>query len=213
MLEFDFSVYISLGITLVIAFTVHEFAHAWTADQLGDDTPRLHGRLTLNPMAHLDLIGTIAIFLVGLGWAKPVPVNPYVLQRRNPAGFMLVAAAGPISNLLLALIAVVPFRAGVIDVAAASGGLLPSLADFLGIFIGLNLALLFFNLLPIFPLDGEKVLSYFLPPSGQATMDRLRPYGPMILLALIVFGRFGGFDLLGILVFAPARFLGNLLIS
>lgn len=205
--------FISTAITLVIAFTVHEFAHAWTANELGDDTPRLNGRLTLNPMAHLDLLGTIMLFFAGFGWAKPVPVNPYALQRRTPAGFMLVSAAGPLSNLLMALIAAIPFQIGLVDASSAGGRLLPSFASFLSVFIFLNLVLLLFNLLPISPLDGEKVLSYFLPLSGQETMTRLRPYGPMILMALIVLGRFGGFDLLGRLIFTPAFYLRGLLIA
>src|SRR3972149_5351435 len=83
---------------LIIAFPVHEFAHAWTANELGDDTPRLAGRLTLTPLAHLDVLGSLMLVLAGFGWAKPVPVNPYALQRRTPAGVMIVAAAGPVSD-------------------------------------------------------------------------------------------------------------------
>ena len=97
-------VLISRIITLLIAFTVHEFAHAATADALGDSTPRLHGRLTLNPLAHLDMMGTITLLFAGFGWAKPVPINPYELRRKTSAGVMLVSIAGPVSNLLLALI-------------------------------------------------------------------------------------------------------------
>lgn len=212
MLSGDASLIISRALTLVIAFTVHEFAHAWTANQLGDDTPRLHGRLTLNPLRHLDPLGSLMLLVAGFGWARPVPVNPNALQRQTPAGMMLVAAAGPLSNLLLALVAAVPFQMGMISPASISSGILPSLSTFLQHFIFINLILLLFNLIPISPLDGEKVLTYFLPSSGQATMQRLRPYGPMILLFLILAGRFG-INILGLLIGAPAEQLFILLVT
>lgn len=171
-------------IVLVIAFTVHEFAHAFVADYFGDDTPRLQGRLTLNPLVHLDPIGSLLLLVVGFGWAKPVQIDPFALQRRSPAAPMLVALAGPVSNLLLAVIAAVPMRFGFIPFASSSG-YLPSLFDLFSTFILINLLLMLFNLIPIFPLDGEKVLHYFLPPSGQNLMDILRPYGSIILIAVV----------------------------
>ncbi|MFN2273246.1 MAG: site-2 protease family protein [Anaerolineales bacterium] len=196
-------------ITLVVALSVHEFAHAWTADQLGDDTPRLQGRLTLNPLAHLDPLGSLMLVLVGFGWARPVVVNPYQLQRRSPAAMMLVAVAGPFSNLLMAIIAAIPFRAGLLSL-----GFSPSFtAELLAQFIFINLLLMFFNLIPISPLDGEKVADYFLPPGGQRFLDRIRPYGPFLLLALIFLGSFGGLDLLGNLVGKPALSIFRLLIT
>lgn len=213
MLGSSLASFVTSAITLVIALTIHEFAHAWAADQLGDDTPRLNGRLTLNPLAHLDLIGSLMLLLAGFGWAKPVPVNPYALQRRTPAGFMLVSAAGPFANLLLAILAAIPFRAGWLQPSAFAGRLLPSLSSFLIGFILLNLILLFFNLIPIHPLDGEKVAEYFLPPGAQETLVRLRPYGPMILMALIILGRIGGINLLGALISAPAMRVLSLLIG
>ena len=166
-------------IVLVIAFSVHEFAHAWTADQLGDDTPRLQGRLTLNPLAHLDPFGSIMLLIAGFGWAKPVLVNPYAVRRRTPAGMMLVAAAGPFSNLILAILASIPFRAGLIPVSTGS----PFFSTLFLEFIWINLILLFFNLIPIFPLDGEKVAEYF--PSARrpgfpvplATLRHVHPHG------------------------------------
>lgn len=201
-----------LAITLVIAFTIHEFAHAWTADQLGDDTPRLNGRLTLNPLAHLDLLGSLMLLIAGFGWAKPVPVNPYALQRRTPAGMMFVAAAGPFSNLVLAILAAIPFRMGLFDSFGTMSQLSQIAATFLLLFIQINLVLLFFNLIPIFPLDGEKVAAYFLPPNGQDFLYRIRPYGPMILMGLILIGRFTGFDLIGLLILTPTQAVFSLLV-
>jgi Zn-dependent protease len=199
---------ISRIIVLVIAFSVHEFAHAWTADQLGDDTPRLQGRLTLNPLSHLDPLGSIMLLIAGFGWAKPVLVNPYALRRRTPAGMMLVAVAGPFSNLLLAILAAIPFRAGLLS-PSFSGSFLSLL--FLE-FIWINLILLFFNLIPIFPLDGEKVAEYFLPPNGQDFLYRLRPYGMYILMGLILLGNFGGLDILGFVIATPASGVLRLLV-
>jgi Zn-dependent protease len=204
MLGLSISTLISRIITLVIAFSVHEFAHAWSADQLGDDTPRNNGRLTLNPLSHLDPLGSILLVVAGFGWAKPVPINPYALERRSPAGPMMVAAAGPLSNLLLAVLAAIPFQMGLIN-PTGSGNLLPSLSSFMMEFIFINLILLFFNLIPVSPLDGEKVLEYFLPPSGRATLYRLRPYGPMILMFLVFIGPFLGIDLLGIFIGWPTQ--------
>ncbi len=212
MLGMSLPLLISRVVTLVIAFTIHEFAHAWSADQLGDDTPRINGRLSLNPLVHLDLVGSLALIIAGFGWARPVPINPYALTRRTPAGTMLVAAAGPISNLLLAILASIPFQMGLLSPSLASGRILPSASTFLSQFIFINLILLLFNLIPIFPLDGEKVLEYFLPPSGQETLYRMRPYGPMILLALVFLGPYLGLPLLHWLVFLPADTLHGLLI-
>ena len=193
--------------TLIIAFTVHEFAHAWTADQLGDDTPRLAGRLTLNPLAHLDVLGSLMLVLAGFGWAKPVPVNPYALQRRTPAGMMIVAAAGPVSNVGLALLASIPFLLGVVSMSSSV------LAVFVADFIFLNLVLFFFNLIPIFPLDGEKVLTYFLPPSGQAFLAQVRPYGPILLAMLVILSSRSGLDVLDLIVRGPALGISNFLVS
>lgn len=213
MLNIPLPTLISRIITLVIAFSVHEFAHAWTADQLGDDTPRRFGRLTLNPLAHLDVLGSFMLVFSGFGWAKPVPINPYEIRRRSRAGLMLVAAAGPLSNLLLALIASIPFRAGIISPFSFGGEtFFPSLSTFLTDFIFINLILLFFNLIPLAPLDGEKVLSYFLPPAGQDAFDQIRPYGPMILLALLFLLPLVNVDIFQYLVGWPAERLFSALV-
>ncbi len=200
--------FVYLAITLVVALTVHEFAHAWSAFQLGDDTAQRMGRLTLNPLKHLDPLGTIVMLAVGFGWAKPVPFDPYAVTRRTPAGIMIVAAAGPISNLLMAIIASIPFQTGLLDSAFVTGGVSFYVASFLATFIQINLVLLFFNLIPVSPLDGEKVLTYFLPPSGQATMARIRPYGPMLLMLLLFAGR----GLFSTLILTPVNKLFQLLV-
>jgi Zn-dependent protease len=211
MLGLSFSRLLMRALTLVVAFTVHEFAHAWTADQLGDDTPRFHGRLTLNPLAHLDPFGSLMLLIAGFGWAKPVPINPYALERRTPAGTMLVAAAGPFSNLLLAIVAAIPLRMGLIDLYGG-GALMQWVSELFLVFIWINLILMFFNLIPIFPLDGEKVAAYFLPPEGQDLLDQIRPYGPIILMMLILLGSFGGLDILGLLIRTPAERILQLLV-
>lgn len=212
MLDVPLSTLISRVFILVIAFTVHELAHAWTADQLGDDTPRRAGRLTLNPLAHLDPLGSLLLVVAGFGWAKPVPINPYALEKRTPAGTMLVSAAGPASNLVLALLASVPFQMGLLS-PVRGAGLLPTASGFLLEFIFINIILLFFNLIPVSPLDGEKVLEYFLPPSGRATLYRLRPYGPMILLGLVFLLPFIGLDVLQWFIFQPAISLVRILVT
>jgi Zn-dependent protease len=207
MLGLSLTTLISRVITLVIAFTVHEFSHALAADQLGDDTPRLQGRLTLNPLVHLDPIGSLMLVIAGFGWARPVQINPYAIERRHPAGPMIVAAAGPFSNLLLAIVATIPVQAGLILVPSSS-----FISQFFIEFIWINLILLFFNLLPIFPLDGEKILDFFLPPRGQDVLRQVRPYGMYILMGLIILGSFGSFDILGLIVMKPAMSIMRLLV-
>ena len=182
---------ISRIFVLLTAFAVHEFAHAWAADRFGDPTPSNNGRLTLNPMAHLDPMGSLMLIVVGFGWAKPVPVNPYALARRSAAAMMWVALAGPASNLLMALVAAIPFQLGLVSAFAAfvnPSEILPTLDKLLFEFVTINLLLMLFNLIPLAPLDGEKVLYYLLPVNGQQVMDRIRPYGPLVLLALVFSG-------------------------
>ncbi len=204
---------ITYVIVLLTAFSVHEFAHAWTANYFGDDTPRLNGRLTLNPLAHLDPIGSLMLIFAGIGWAKPVPVNPYVLRRRSPAALMWVALAGPASNFLMAVVAAIPFRLGLVSPSVVSGTALFSLPAFLDQFIIINLSLMLFNLIPLAPLDGEKVLEYFLPPNMARGFEAIRPYGPMILMGLFVIGTFTGISILSYLIGYPAYYMHNLLVG
>jgi len=205
---------ISRIFVLLTAFAVHEFAHAWTADRFGDPTPRNNGRLTLNPMAHLDPMGSLMLIVVGFGWAKPVPVNPYALARRSSAAMMWVSLAGPASNLLMALIAAIPFQLGLVSAFAAftnPGEILPSLDKLLFEFVYINLLLMLFNLIPLAPLDGEKILYYLLPISGQKFMDSIRPYGPMILLAVLFLGPLLGFNIIGSIIGPPLSALISVL--
>ncbi len=213
MLNLTPAVLISRIVTLLVAFSIHEFAHAWSAYKFGDDTAARAGRLTLNPIAHLDIIGTLMLIVGGFGWAKPVPVNSYALQRKSSSALMLVSLAGPVSNMLLAILAAVPFRLGLVSYSPSNSIFFPSISDFLITFIIINISLLLFNLIPLAPLDGEKVLYGLLPPSGADFMDRIRPYGPLLLLAFIMIGRVGGLDLLGALMGPPLTAIFRLLMG
>jgi Zn-dependent protease len=200
-------------ITLMVAFTFHEFAHAAVATALGDSTPRMNGRLTLNPIAHLDIFGTITLLFAGFGWAKPVPVNPYAVNRKTSAGMMLVSLAGPATNLVLGTLAALPLRFGWVPLTATTSPLLPSASDFLLEFLFINLALFFFNLLPLAPLDGEKVITFFLPDHWAEFFDRIRPYSPLILLGIIFVLPMFGIDLINILIRRPLMSLATFLIG
>jgi Zn-dependent protease len=219
MLNLDPATLISRIIILVTAFSVHEFAHAWTADQFGDRTPRMNGRLTLNPIAHLDPMGSLMLIVAGFGWAKPVPVNPYALRRSSPAAPMWVSLAGPMSNLLMAVIAALPFQFGLVSSYAAwqfvQGGsrIFPTLAGFLWEFITINLVLMLFNLIPLAPLDGEKIAMYFAPSSWKRTLEDIRPYGPTILLMLLFVAPLLGIDILGWIIYPPLQFLRGFLLG
>jgi len=195
LLNLDPSTLIAHLFVLIVAFTFHEFAHAWTANYFGDPTPKMNGRLTLNPLAHLDPIGSLLLLVAGFGWAKPVPINPYFLQKRSSSAVMLVSLAGPASNLLMAIAAAIPFRLGIVSlndafiaIQSRSLHILPTIPQTLYIFIQINLLLMLFNLIPIAPLDGEKVAENFFPASWLQFLDAIRPYGPIILMAIVFLG-------------------------
>jgi len=174
---------------LLVAITIHEFAHALAADRLGDPTPRLQGRLTLNPIAHLDPIGTILLLLVGFGWGKPVIFDPYNLEkpRRDAA---LISLAGPVSNIVLASVLSLVFR------------VYPS--AFIVPFVVLNISLAIFNLIPIHPLDGGKILVGLVSSKQARVLDIfLTRYGMFMLLGLIL-PIFGGNSLISIIIL-PVR--------
>lgn len=174
---------------MLASLTVHEWAHAWSADRLGDPTARLLGRVSLNPIVHIDPIGTIVLPILAavttgfvFGWAKPVPVN--ISRLGSPKrDFMLVAAAGPASNLVMAAGAALVFRAlGGVEAIGEPA------VRVLYLFVSINVLLAVFNMLPVPPLDGGNVLSGLLPDSFAPLINGLRQYGFIILLALIVSG-------------------------
>jgi Zn-dependent protease len=198
---------LSLAILFVIllgSLTVHEAAHAWTADRLGDPTARLLGRVSLNPVVHADLIGTVIFPLVAIftgvpliGWAKPVPVDIRRL-RNHRRDYVFVAAAGPASNLVLAFFAAVAYRL-LSPVNLDSTASLPTI--FFERTVYLNVLLAVFNMIPVPPLDGGNVIGGLLPPRLAVSYDSIRPYGILILYALMFTGTL--FTLVG----PPSRFL------
>ena len=200
-------IFISLTV-LLFSLTVHESAHAWTADRLGDPTARLLGRVSLNPLVHIDPIGTVVFPLIAaisgvplIGWAKPVPVNGRQLSRPR-RDYVFVAAAGPASNLALALVAaivlhlvpVTPVTIGEPNVSAPIAALLVQLRQ-------INVLLAVFNMIPIPPLDGGNVLAGLLPLSLAIPFARMRPYGFLLLYLLMYTG------VLTMLVVPPFRFI------
>ncbi len=171
---------------LVIAISVHEFSHALMGYLEGDNTAKYEGRLTLNPLAHLDLLGSLMLFFVGFGWGKPVPFNPFNLKHRK-WGPTIVALVGPISNLLVAILAGLVFKILVMFTDLTSDNLLILFLQLLGI---VNIGLALFNLLPIPPLDGAKLLHTLLPDRFYQLKENLLLYGPYMLLGLLVLERF-----------------------
>ncbi|MCX2727101.1 site-2 protease family protein [Thermomicrobium sp. 4228-Ro] len=187
--RFDAETILATLLAFVVAITIHEFAHAWTALRLGDDTAARLGRVTLNPLAHLDPIGSIGLLLIvflgfGIGWGRPVPVNPNRL-RWGHRGMALTALAGPLSNVILALAFALPYRIGL---PAAPEPVMTVVQRL----ILVNLLLAAFNLIPIPPLDGLKILLGILPAFWYPVLAPLERYGVGILLVLIVFGSVGG---------------------
>jgi len=165
---------------LLFALVFHEFSHAWVANKLGDPTARYSGRLTLNPMAHLDPFGTLMILFVGFGWAKPVPVDTRYLS--NPrVDMMRIAFAGPAANLLLAFVGGTIIRSGLV------GG---SFAMMIILFTQINIMLAVFNMIPIPPLDGSQIFSGLMMRKNPELVIKLQTYGPQILLGLIMIGYF-----------------------
>jgi Zn-dependent protease len=195
---------------ILLALTFHEYAHAYVANRLGDDTAKQSGRLSLNPLRHLDPLGTIMIFLVHFGWAKPVPVNPYRLK--NPKKDMLwISAAGPCANMILALASGVLLRLIVATAGEADRHSFMGLLTYV-VFMSLqiNLALAIFNILPIAPLDGSKILSGLLPAGFEKMLYFMERYGPFILLGLIIFGSATGVSVLGGIIWPFVKFFSRI---
>ncbi len=167
-----------IAVALVVGITFHEFSHAFIADQLGDHRPRALGRVSLNPVRHIEPVGALLFVLAGFGWGKTVPVNVYAL-RPGRIGMAMVAAGGPIANVIVAMLAAIVYR--VLDLGG-TGGLVLQVGFWIVFF---NLILAIFNLIPIPPLDGYNVLLAFLPPRAAMTVQRYAPYGIIVLLLLV----------------------------
>jgi Zn-dependent protease len=180
-----FSALLVIVLLLLVCFPVHEFAHAYVATKLGDDTARLMGRVTLNPLVHLDLFGSLLFLIAGFGWAKPVPVNPNRLNGNPRTSYALVALAGPASNVILAILFALLFRLSA-AILPTDTALASMLFQGLGTAVLLNLFLALFNLIPIPPLDGSALLVALLPEAGARLVDQLRQYGFLILMLLVV---------------------------
>lgn len=211
----DVNKVLEYGTRLLIVFMcipVHEFAHAWAATKLGDDTPKIQGRLTLNPIAHFDIVGGIGILLCGFGWGKPVQVNPVRFDRKHNmrAGMAITAAAGPISNIIMAFFAMIIAKLMCGGFMPADLRSLTSLSNLIAyysydwisvdgpevlgwlmkityFFIVINLGLAVFNLVPVPPLDGQKILTYFLPDRILAKIEPYERYISATVLVLIIF--------------------------
>ncbi len=192
---------IAMLASFIIATSIHEFMHAWTAWRLGDDTARRLGRITLNPASHFEPFGLFGMIMISLGfpfigWGKPVPVNPSALRRifrgRPQTGMAIVAFAGPLSNVAQALVAAIP-----IQIAARTGSNLGGLDFFLVWFIYVNILLASFNMIPVPPLDGHKILTGLLPAFWYPILAPLERYGFVILLLLIFVGGGTGASLIG----------------
>jgi Zn-dependent protease len=193
-MNFDFLKNIDLLLiqapVILLSLTVHEYFHGWTANKLGDPTAKMQGRLTLNPIAHLDILGTILMFVVGFGWAKPVPIDPRNFKDPKK-DTILVAIAGPLSNLAMALAAGLALRYMIprmVSGEISSEGVYPVIAIILILTLFYGIALAVFNMIPIPPLDGSRVLYGLLPNRYAYAYSRFEPYGVLFLFALFIFG-------------------------
>lgn len=167
----------------LLSISIHEFAHAWTADRLGDPTARLAGRKTINPLSHIDLLGFAAMIFFGFGWAKPVPVNPFNLQNPRRDN-LFVALAGPASQIILSIILAITYH--IFNFIFSQTPALLLFNNFIFIFIRINLILAFFNLLPFGPLDGFSVILGLLPENLARQWEETKQYGLILLLMLIL---------------------------
>lgn len=197
---------------VLVCLPIHEFGHAWTAVKLGDSLPAQQGRVTLNPLKHVDWLGAALLAVAGFGWAKPVQFNPYALYKAPSmrTGVFVVASAGPIMNVLLAVAAALPFRLGLVELRDVLSG--QAIAFILYVLISINLLLAVFNLIPIPPLDGSKILAMLLPGRYDSVMLTLSQYGPFILLLMIV-PLFGGRSLIGLIITPVVRALTQVLLG
>lgn len=175
-------------IGLVIGFSIHEWAHAYVAVRLGDQTPRFQGRLTLDPRAHLDPIGLVFALIAGFGWARPVPVNPRAFYPNEQRGMLLVALAGPVSNLVIATAFGLVFRVMFAVLGAADGDVMLFFYRIWLTIVIFNIALFFFNLIPLSPLDGWKIMLGLLPPAESYRMSLYEQQSNVLLIILLIIG-------------------------
>ena len=212
-----------IGLTagaLLLAISVHEFSHALAATALGDNTARRLGRLSLCPSRHLDPVGTLMLLLVGFGWGKPVPVNPYLLRKGPRAGMALVAAAGPLSNIALAAVVALPIHLGLLDWRSpldvnpfgvhTARAMLSDVAAYVFLY---NCFLAAFNLLPISPLDGFRVLTGVLPRDMAMSLARTEQYGFAILMGVVALDWFTGAGIIWHAMRAVIDVLGVILLG
>ena len=196
IISLDPAVQVILIPVIIFALSFHEFSHGWIAYRYGDPTAKYAGRLTLNPMAHLDVFGSIALYLMGFGWAKPVPVNPrYLANPKN--NMMLIALAGPVSNLILALIS------GILLSILLRLGLIGNQSPLIIVLImslQINLVLAIFNFIPIPPLDGSRILEGLIPYKYHNELVKFEYYGPRVLMGLILLSMFTRFNIFSVII-------------
>jgi len=188
-------------LVILLGIPIHEWAHGWVAHMLGDETPELQGRLTLNPLTHLDPVGTIMILLTGFGWGRAARVNPYRMTKvKNPrVGMALSALAGPLSNIIQAMVFALPIRLGVLSLLPAAQA--DRLAQVLIAVIGVNIGLAAFNLLPIPPLDGSRILAGVAPPAVADVIESLEPYASYIFIFVLFILPRMGFNIVSAMVY------------
>lgn len=204
----DIVIVLYLLIGLLVAISVHECSHAWVAYALGDPTAKNAGRLSLNPFAHLHPLGTLSLLFLGLGWGKPVHVDATRLRPGPKVGMALVAIGGPIANFVTAALLSIPLRLHLIPFMPQKiGGFIISWGLLLSWVVWLNLALAIFNLIPLTPLDGSRLLSVLLPDRWFAILARYERYGLVLVLLLIVLERFLQTGILTRVLFPPIEFM------
>ena len=209
LIPFSIQGLIAYAIIILLALPLHEYAHAWTAVRLGDQTPYYQGRLTLDPRAHIDPIGALLLAVAFFGWAKPVQFMPGILRRAPSikSGIVFVALAGPMMNVLIAVVAAVLLRIGQTSFLQS----VPDLRQALIFIILIDLYLAVFNLIPLVPLDGSKIMWGLIPDRWMRTYEQIQQYSVFILILLIL--PLGGQSLLGAIVNPPVNALMRLLLG
>ncbi|KAA3598853.1 MAG: site-2 protease family protein [Candidatus Scalindua sp. AMX11] len=207
-MDFDIKNFLVFAIAILYALTIHEFFHAWAANRLGDPTAKMQGRLTLNPIAHLDPLGTICFIFAHFGWGKPVPINSnnFKNPRRDD---VIVSAAGPISNFVSAFILGLLFQI-LYKFDVSTNFFLRDIYKLLFMMVRINLILAIFNFIPLYPLDGSHILKGFLPRHLLPQYEEVCRYGPFILLGLILLGNFAGVPILSSILYPPMLFFSEL---